>query len=109
VGEKGRLLSDYGRHVLLPEDQFVDFQRPEPWIEDSPGHHAEWIRACKGGPQTKAHFGYGGRLTEMNHLGNIAYRTGNAITWDSESMRISGADEAEALLRRDYRDGWDIV
>ena len=43
VGPKGMLLSDYGRHVLLPERDFRDFQRPEPFLPKSLGHHA----ACR--------------------------------------------------------------
>ena len=40
VGDKGMLLSDYFKHVLLPEKQFADFKRPEPFIEKSRGHYA---------------------------------------------------------------------
>jgi predicted dehydrogenase len=28
IGSKGMLITDYGKHQLLPEDQFADFQRP---------------------------------------------------------------------------------
>ena len=38
------LLSDYGRHVLLPEQDFENYQRPEPFIPASPGQQAEWIQ-----------------------------------------------------------------
>ena len=37
VGDKGMLLSDYTKHVLLPEKQFADFERPKPFIEKSRG------------------------------------------------------------------------
>jgi predicted dehydrogenase len=47
VGSKGQLLSDYSRHLLLPEKQFEGFIPPAPSIPDSIGHHAEWVRACK--------------------------------------------------------------
>jgi predicted dehydrogenase len=53
VGEKGKLYSngDYGDSwMLLPKKQFEGFKGPDPWIPRSPGHHAEFIRACKGGP-----------------------------------------------------------
>jgi hypothetical protein len=49
VGDRGMLLSDYGRHVLLPEDKFRGFQRPDPFIPESPGHFEEWLIACKTG------------------------------------------------------------
>ena len=49
VGDKGMLLADYGRHLLLPEAEFKDFKAPEPTIPNSIGHHNEWIAACKTG------------------------------------------------------------
>lgn len=108
VGDKGMLLSDYGKHVLLPEDEFKDYQRPEPSIPKSLGHHEEWLHACKTGAPTTCHFAYAGLLTEANHLGNVAYRAGEKITWDTKNMRIPNAPEAERFLRRDYREGWQL-
>ena len=49
IGEKGVLLSDYGKYALLPEEQYKDFQRPAPTIADSIGHHKEWLEAAKNG------------------------------------------------------------
>ncbi|HAV65183.1 MAG TPA: oxidoreductase, partial [Verrucomicrobiales bacterium] len=49
IGSKGMLISDYSRHLLLPMDQFRDFQRPAEFIPNSIGHHAEWIHAIKNG------------------------------------------------------------
>lgn len=106
IGGKGMLLADYGRHVLLPEKAFADFRRPAQTLPRSPGHHAEWIRACKGGPATSADFEYSGWLTEANHLGNIAYRLGKKIEWDAANLRCSNAPEAARLIRREYRKGW---
>ena len=108
VGAKGMLLSDYGRHVLLPEDQFKDFQRPPQTIPPSIGHHAEWIRACKTGEPTTCPFSYSGPLTEANHLGNVAYRAGKRIEWDTTSMKIPNAPDAERFLGREYRKGWQL-
>jgi hypothetical protein len=63
-----------GRHLLLPERHLAGFRRPAPTLPRSPGHHAEWIRACKTGQPTSADFAYSGWLTEANHLGNVAAR-----------------------------------
>ncbi|MCA9413770.1 MAG: Gfo/Idh/MocA family oxidoreductase, partial [Candidatus Omnitrophica bacterium] len=108
IGEKGMLLADYSNHKLLPEDKFADFTPPEPWIPKSLGHHAEWIHACKTGDPTTCHFEYAGMLTEANHLGNVAYRTGKKIEWDSKEMRVTNAPEAERFVRREYREGWTL-
>ena len=103
------LLSDYGKHVLLPENDFRDFKRPEPSIPKSLGHHAEWIHACKTGAPTTCNFEYAGRLTEANHLGNVAYRAGKTLEWDAAALHAPNAPEAEPFLRREYRKGWSLA
>ena len=109
VGAKGMLLSDYRKHVLLPEEEFTDFVRPEPYIPKSLGHHAEWIHACKTGAPTTCNFEYAGWLTEANHLGNVAYRTGKKIHWDPVGLKATNAPDAEQYIRRPYRDGWSLT
>lgn len=109
VGSKGMLLADYGKHVLLPENDFKDFERPEPFIPPSLGHHAEWLHACKTGDPTTCNFEYAGWLTEANHLGNVAYRTGKKLEWDAEKMKATNAPESEPFIRREYRKGWTLT
>ncbi len=108
VGSKGMLLSSYGKHLLLPEDQFVDFKRPEQFIPKSIGHHAEWIHAAKTGGPTTCNFHYAGLLTEANHLGNVAYRTGEKIIWDHKNMKVTNVDKANQFIKREYRKGWSM-
>jgi len=109
VGEKGMLLADYGKHLLLPEEEFKDFTRPPRTIPESIGHHAEWLLACKTGSPTTCNFEYSGGLTEANHLGNVAYRVGKKITWDSATLSCPDAPEAAQFIKRSYRKGWDFA
>jgi predicted dehydrogenase len=109
VGDKGMLLSDYGRHVLLPEKEFADFKRPTPFIPKSLGHYAEWIHACKTGAPTTCNFEYAGWLTEANHLGNVAYRAGKRLEWDAAAMKARNCPDADAFIHREYRKGWKLV
>jgi predicted dehydrogenase len=108
IGDKGMLLSDYGKHLLLPEKQFEGFQRPAQTIPNSIGHYAEWIKACKTGEPTTCNFEYSGWLTEANHLGNVAYRVGKKLEWDPAAIRCTNAAEADPFLRREYRSGWKL-
>jgi predicted dehydrogenase len=108
VGSKGMLLADYGKHVLLPEDDFKDFTPPEPFLPVPAGHHEEWILACRRETQTGSPFSYAGPLTEANHLGNVAYRVGKKITWDAAKMECVGCPEAAPLIRREPRLGWSL-
>jgi predicted dehydrogenase len=109
VGDNGMLLSDYSKHLLLPEEKFKGFVAPAPTIPDSIGHHKEWLHACRTGAPTTCHFGYSGRLTEANHLGNVAYRAGIKLEWDTKNLRIPNAPDAERFLRREYRAGWKLA
>ena len=52
IGEEAMLLSDYGKHIVILGEQCREFQRPQPFIPDSPGQHQEWIQACKTGTPT---------------------------------------------------------
>ncbi|MFM9966467.1 MAG: Gfo/Idh/MocA family protein [Planctomycetaceae bacterium] len=106
VGDKGMLLADYGKHVLLPEEEFKGYQRPAPSIPKSPGQVHEWLIACKTGAPTTCNFEYSGWLTEANHLGNVAYRLGKKIQWNADELSCPNAPEADRLIRREYRTGW---
>jgi predicted dehydrogenase len=108
VGEKGMLLADYDRYVLLPEKDFKDYTPPPKTIPDSIGHHNEWMQACKTGSPTLCNFDYAGALTETVLLGNVSYRTGKKIEWDTKHLRAKNCQEAEQFLRREYRRGWSL-
>lgn len=108
IGEKGMLLSDYGKHVLLPEADFADFERPEQFIGNSPGHHQEWVAACRDGSPTGSPFSYAGPLTEANHLGNVAFRAGKKLEWDSKNLRATNCPEADQFIGREPRKGWSL-
>jgi hypothetical protein len=109
VGENGRmLLADYDKNVLLPEVDFKDFKRPQPSIPNSAGHHQEWINACKNGGTTTCNFDYSGALTEAVLLGNVAFRTGKKLVWDSKRLKAKGCPEAEGFIHHQYTKGWKL-
>jgi predicted dehydrogenase len=109
VGEKGTLvtLDAYGgTYKLLPEKEFEGFKPPELTMPVSPGHHKEWILACKGEGKAMSNFDYAARLTETVLLGNVAIYAGQKIEWDAQNMRVKNVPEANAVLKREYRKGW---
>ena len=104
VGDKGMVVGNHGKHTLLDES----IKRPEPTIPKSLGHHAEWINAAKTDLKTSCPFSYSGPLTEANHLASIAYRLGKKLEWDSANLKCTNAPEADRLLKREYRKGWEL-
>ena len=47
-------------------------------------------------------------LTETILLGSLAIRTGKALDWDAKNMKISGNDEAAAMIKIEARKGWRL-
>ncbi len=105
VGEKRSMIADYSKHQVLGDG---DFERPEPSIPNSIGHHQEWIQACKTGSPTTCNFDYSGALTETVLLGNAAFRTGEPIEWDAANMKAKNTSKAAPFIRREYRKGWSL-
>ncbi|MBX9585351.1 MAG: Gfo/Idh/MocA family oxidoreductase [Gemmataceae bacterium] len=106
-GEKGKLVADYGKYRLLPDEFARGFEPPARTIPPSVGHHKEWTEACKAGGKTTCPFGYSGPLTEAVLLGNVAYRSGKVLTWDAAKL-TTGNSEADRLLVPEYRKGWEL-
>src|SRR5262249_45164770 len=123
IGERGTLYSpsDYGgSYRLLPEENFRDYRPPQETLPRSPGHHREWVDACRGGRPAMSNFDYAGKLTETVLLGNVAMRVSTRqevdgretfigrITWDAQNLRATGLPAADQYIRREYPRGWPL-
>jgi len=96
-------------HRLIPESRMKAYGRPPRMLPRSPGHHKEWVDACRGGPPAGANFiDHAGLLTEVCLLGNVALRAGKLIQWDGAKMKVTNDEGANRFLRREYREGWSL-
>ncbi len=112
VGEKGTLLSGgwAAMPAIFPSALRAAFHKPPKSIPRSPGHHEEWIRACKDRrPQdAKAGFAYSGPYTEALLVGLLAVRLQQRIEWDAAAMKAHNAPAADDVIRKHYRTGFTI-
>ena len=108
IGSEGEMFANYGSYRLFPAEKFAKFEPPKPSIPRSIGHHREWIQACKDGTPTTCRFDYSGPLTEAVLLGNVAYRTGQALEWDAKGLKATNCPEADKYIRKQYRKGWEV-
>ena len=108
IGDKGQLFSDYNTHALLPEKDWTGFKPPAPFIPNSIGHHKEWIEACKNETMTTCNFDYSGALTEAALLGNVAFRAGKKLEWNSKKLKATHCPEADQYIHHHYRKGWKL-
>jgi len=111
-GEK-QLLHATGHNstfTLLPSGRSSDEEGPPQTLPRAGSHEREWTAACKGGPLPMSHFGYSGPLTEFLMLGNVATLFPEVeLEFDPIATRIVNHSEADAALKRVYRQGWELV
>jgi len=107
IGTEGALLLGHQSGPrLLPSAKFEGHPKPE---VPPRNHYHHFADACLGGPMTESHFLQTGPMAEAILLGTVAIRTpGTVLRWDSHHLRISNSPEANKLLRRRYRKGWQV-
>ena len=100
------LLPHVGDAQLFPKDKFADYNRPE--IEAA-NHYHQWVDACLDNGSTSADFTYAGQLTEALLLGVVANRFPETrLMWDAAQFQVTNLAEANRLLRREYREGFEV-
>jgi predicted dehydrogenase len=124
IGEKGNMVLPHAAAPrLYPAENFKGFVYPkEPRM---PSHWHRWVDAIVDGGRTTGGFSYAAQLTEAVQLGNVAtrvarpappkrgsnvqaFREANVLKWDAASCRITNHPEANALLTKKYRRGWEV-
>jgi len=112
VGDKGQLLgpSHAGAPRLIPESRMKEYGKPPETLPRSPGHHQEWIEACKAGKpkDAKSGFWYAGPFVEALLVGNLAVRLQRRVEWDAKTMRSPNCPEADNYITKFYRAGWRL-
>jgi predicted dehydrogenase len=111
VGTKG-FLGTGGRgesFTLLPRSKMEGFQKPAAVLKRSPGHFADWIRACKGGEPACSSFAVAGPYTEWMLLGAISWRFPNEkLRWDGKNLRFTNNEKANEFVKPKFRKGWEL-
>ena len=111
-GRKGTLISSFDDRILLPQGRSADFTYYKPRTKETVlpplgDFQKQWIKACKGSLKTACDFEYSGNLIEQMLLGLVAYRVGKKVSYDGVKG-VTDSPEANALLRRTYREGWTL-
>jgi predicted dehydrogenase len=76
---------------------------------DLPAHHQNFINCIKSGGRPRADVEEGHLSASLCHLANIACRMSRTLHFDPQKEQIAGDDEANKLVRRQYREGhWAV-
>jgi len=111
IGSKGKMIveGDYWESpYLIPNARRKEFGKPQPLLEPSPGHHEEFLMACKGEKPrefSQSNFSYSGPMAANIQLGNLCARAGKRLELD-ETGKITSDPKINDLAWREPRKGW---
>jgi len=119
IGTRGMLYaSAYGNLKKIVPDERAEKagQVKTSYVtEPDPGHHKEFILPVRGDKPwdyPSSSFSYAAPMTETILLGVLAQRrmdVGKTLKYDPESGTFTNDEKINRWLRREYRDGWDVV
>ncbi|MBN2482458.1 MAG: Gfo/Idh/MocA family oxidoreductase [Bacteroidales bacterium] len=125
VGDKGKILQ--GR--IIPESKMKAYPGPQPPEREVrapqpqqdpnqprafnmgslPPEFDKFIAACRGGSKdTPGNFVSAEHLSTMINLGIVSLRAGARVDFDPVRREITNLPEANRLLTREYRKGWEL-
>jgi predicted dehydrogenase len=110
LGTKGIMATcERGEGVwLLPAAKWAEYTLPPELLTRSPGHMADWVRACKGGDASCSDFRVTAPFGEWLALAVIAWRVPGKLAWDSKNVRFTNSKDANNYVKPYMRKGWDL-
>lgn len=114
TGTKAKMEINRNRFATNPADFVRDAPDPEPqkkwdtadWMAGP--HLANWLDCIKTRNKPNADVEIGHRSISVCHLVNITRELGRKLTWDAETEQFENDDEANKLLRRPRREGYEL-
>jgi predicted dehydrogenase len=104
-GTKGQLVMGHtvGWQLFGEKNKLIDSMTGTP---DLSAHHRNFFDCIRSGKSPNAEAAIGHLSASLTHLGNIATRMQRVLKFDPQNERILEDSEAQALVRRQYRDHW---
>ncbi|MFG0287500.1 MAG: Gfo/Idh/MocA family protein [Rhodopirellula sp. JB044] len=118
-GDKGRIFVNRGKLVGKPVDDLKENPLPEDALSkvykglpmDLNGrsqHWANFLHCHREGLEPISDVHSHMQMLNLCHLAGICARTGRDLTWDDASEQIVGDEQANSMLARPYREGYEI-
>jgi predicted dehydrogenase len=112
VGEKGKIEINRNKIASNPKELVRSPDNPGPIKRPENAYHIEnWVECIKSRKRCNADVEYGQRSSTLCYLVNIARdigRVGEPLKWDPVAERFTNCDEANKLLSRPRRKGYEL-
>jgi predicted dehydrogenase len=106
-GKSGQIVP--GLVKLLPEELDKSYKRPAPTLARPASHWLEWAECAKSGKLASTNFQYGGLVTQISLLGDIAIRNkGTILRYDQKRAKFINNDSANRAMGHYSRAGWEL-
>lgn len=73
-----------------------------------PAHIRNFLECVKSRQETVEPLEAGHHVSTVAHLGNLALRAGRKIDWDHAREQVTGDEEANRMVRAEYRAPWRL-
>jgi len=118
-GEKGRIFVSRGKLSGEPVDALEDHPLPEGALEkvykhlpiqenERKAHWANFLHCAKNRKEPISDVHSHMKMLNICHLAGISARLGRSLKWDDAAEQIVGDEQANAMLARPYRAGYEI-
>ncbi|MEM9657790.1 MAG: gfo/Idh/MocA family oxidoreductase, partial [Planctomycetota bacterium] len=118
-GDEGRILVNRGRLVGAPVEALRDDPLPEGAIQaaykglpmqfnERKAHWANFLDCARSRKEPISDVHSHMRMLNVCHLAGISARLGRDLKWDADREQIVGDDQANAMLARPYREGYEV-
>ena len=121
IGDKGKILAGFrGENPrLIPESKMAAYRKAKGLPETQPrerrgggpdtSREMAWVNAFRGIKPSYGDFLLAAPISDMVNLGTISLRMGGKrLVWDEKAMKITNLPEANKLLVRECRKGWEL-
>jgi hypothetical protein len=118
-GDKGRIFVSRGKLSGAPVEALKDDPLPEGALQrvyknlpmqdnERKGHWANFLHCTKTRQEPISDVHSHMKMLNICHLAGISARLGRSLAWDAAAERITGDEQADAMLARPYRKGYEI-
>ncbi len=116
IGEKGQVVLAHGTGIprIYPREIATDYNRTTlkelyaKYAAEKLDHYGVWTDAILEGKRANSDFDYAAPLNETVLIGTVAQRLPEqTLKWNTEALSFDDA-KATALVKRQYRKGWEI-
>ncbi|WP_339738526.1 Gfo/Idh/MocA family oxidoreductase [uncultured Sunxiuqinia sp.] len=115
VGEYGTLVVDRSGWEVIPEtkstgkkDGYEGVSLQQAQGDGLDLHVKNFLDCIRTGDKPNCDIEIGAHIARFAHLGNISYRLGRKVNWNPDKQEFENDDEANQLVKANYRSPWTL-